>query len=293
MKLTLAHYRNRFCMFRTYYALGAGKVRADGIEFTVRQVPDPPSHELEESLISGDVDVANLYLPNFLRQKLGGAPLVGLSTEWKSTAKGNGIFVLEDGPIREPGDLEGRLIATHQGVHVFHQYLLRRAYSVDDARLRWEAHPQEELLSALLEGRADAVVLLDQFYFRAENTPGVRRLYSDGEAWQTVTGFDSMIKHMVAVREDLLAAEPGLVERLLPVLRESFAYSEAHLDEVADVFLDQYGGDREALLASARYPRVEFTFTEEEQRIAQAELEVLVEMGRLPYAEKITALFAA
>jgi len=51
MKLKLAHYRNRFSMFRTYYALRAGLVKADGIDLTVIEVPDPPSRELEDILI--------------------------------------------------------------------------------------------------------------------------------------------------------------------------------------------------------------------------------------------------
>ena len=77
MKLRLAHYRNRFSMFRIYYALRAGLVKADGIEVTVVEVPDPPSRELEEILIRGDVDIANVYLPNFLERRLDGAPIVG------------------------------------------------------------------------------------------------------------------------------------------------------------------------------------------------------------------------
>ena len=41
MRLKLAHYRNRFSMFRTYYALREGLVKADGIEFAIVEVPDP------------------------------------------------------------------------------------------------------------------------------------------------------------------------------------------------------------------------------------------------------------
>ena len=128
MDLTFAHYRNRFCMFRTYYALAVGKVKADGINMKVIELPDPPSKDQEEALIRGDVQAANLYLPNFLRRKLQGAPIIGLATEWKSTMKGNGVFVLADGPVKTPKDLEGRLIATHQGMHAIHKYLLRRVY---------------------------------------------------------------------------------------------------------------------------------------------------------------------
>jgi ABC-type nitrate/sulfonate/bicarbonate transport system substrate-binding protein len=293
MDITFAHYRNRFCMFRTYYALAIGKVKPDGINMKVIELPDPPSKEQEEALIRGDVQAANLYLPNFLRRKLQGAPIVGLATEWKSTMKGNGVFVRADGPIQSPKDLEGRLIATHQGLHAIHQYLLRRVYHVDDKRLRWESYPQEKLLDVLQSGKADAVVLLDHFFFRGEVAEGVRCLYTDGEAWKKLHGFDEMIKHMVAAREDLLREHPGIKGTLLRAFRASFAYSEAHLEEVADVFITRYGGDREALLASARYPRIEFTFTEKEQRLAEAEMDLLFEVGQIPNKMPIAGLFAA
>jgi ABC-type nitrate/sulfonate/bicarbonate transport system substrate-binding protein len=292
MEITFAHYRNRFCMFRTYYALAAGKVKADGIAMKVIELPDPPSKEQEEALIRGDVQAANLYLPNFFRRKLQGAPIIGLATEWKSTMKGNGVFVRTDGPINTPKDLEGRLIATHQGLHAIHQYLLRRVYGVDDKKLRWASYPQEKLLDALITGKADAVVLLDQFFFRGEVARGVRCLYTDGEAWQKHKGFDELIKHMVAAREDLLQQHPGIKDTLLKAFRASFGYSESHLDEIADAFIESYGGDKEALLASARYPRIEFTFTEKEQRLAEAEMELLVEVGQIPRTAAIATLFA-
>jgi ABC-type nitrate/sulfonate/bicarbonate transport system substrate-binding protein len=292
MELTFAHYRNRFCMFRTYYALATGKVKPDGFELKVIELPDPPSREQEEALIRGEVQVANVYLPNFLQRKLEGAPIIGLSTEWKSTTKGNGIFVLADGPVQKPQDLAGRLIATHQGAHAIHRYLLRRVYGVDDNTLRWESHPQEKLLDVLRSGKADAIVLLDHFFFRGEVADGVRCLYTDGEAWRQLHGFDQLIKHMIAAREDLLERSPGIKEDLLGAFRRSFAYSEAHLEEIGQEFIARYGGDREALLASARYPKIEFTFTEAEQRLAAAEMEMLFEVGAIPRRAPITSLFA-
>jgi len=292
MDLTFAHYRNRFCMFRTYYALAAGKVKIDDVKLKVIELPDPPSHEQEDALIRGDVQVANLYLPNFLRRKLDGAPIIGLCTEWKSTSKGNGIFVRTDGPVQKPQDLAGKLIATHQGAHAVHQYLLKRVYGVDYQTLRWESHPQEELLDVLKSGNVDAVVLLDHFFFRGEVADGVRCLYTDGDAWKKLHGFDQMIKHMVAAREDLLAAHPELQDKLLQGFRKSFAYSEGHLDEIGDVFIQRYGGNKEALIASARYPKIEFTFTPQEQKIAEAEMNMLVEVGHLPRTAPLSTLFA-
>ncbi|MBI4526839.1 MAG: ABC transporter substrate-binding protein [Deltaproteobacteria bacterium] len=292
MELTFAHYRNRFCMFRTYYALAKGIVKPDGLSLSVIELPDPPSHAQEEALIKGEVQVANLYLPNFLRRKLEGAPILGLSTEWKSTSKGNGIFALLEGPIKKPEDLAGRLIATHQGAHAVHRYLLRHHFGVDDRTLRWESHPQEELLDVLKSGRVDAIVLLDQFFFRGEQDRKVRLLYTDGEIWQALHGFSEIIKHMIAIREPLIREHPELKDKLLSAFRSSFAYSESHLEEIADAFIQRYGGDREALLASARYPRIEFTFTEKEQKLAEAEMEMLFEMGEISRKAPMSSLFA-
>lgn len=256
MKLRLAHYRNRFSMFRIYYALRAGLIKPHDIALAVVEVADPPSRELEECLIRGDVDLANVYLPNFLERRMAGAPIVGLCTEWKSTGKGNGLFVRRDA-IKEPRQLEGRTIATHQGRHAIHQYLLKQAYGVDPARLQWIASPQETLLGLLRDDKADAVVLLDQFFFAGERAADAACLYTDGAAWKVLTGFDEMIKHTIAANEALIRSNPGLRAPLLEALRSSLAYGERNIEEVADVFIKTYGGDREILIASARYPRMD------------------------------------
>jgi ABC-type nitrate/sulfonate/bicarbonate transport system substrate-binding protein len=279
-------------MFRTYYALAKGLVKPDGFTLSVTEVPDPPSHEQEEALIRGDIDIANIYLPNFLNQMIKGAPIVGISTEWKSTAKGNGLFVLADGPVKNIQDLSGRLIASHHKTpHVTHRFLLKNCYGVDETSLRWVSYPQEELLGKLKEGEADAVVLIDQFFFKGETDNAIRCLYTDGDGWKKLHGFSEFIKHMVAVRAPLLKENPELRTKLLDAFKASFAYSEDHLDEIADEFLKRYPGDKEASLASARYPKIEFTFTEKERKIAEAEMDMLVEMGELPHKISIPSVF--
>jgi len=283
MELTFAHYRNRFCMFRTYYALAKGLVRPDGFDIKIIEVADPPSRAQEEVLIKDEVQVANLYLPNFLRCKLEGAPIVGIATEWKSTAKGNGMFVRADGPVKTPQDLSGKLIA--------YRYLLKHCYGVDETSLRWVSNPQEQLLDILKQEKADAVVLIDQFFFKGEQDPDIRCLYTDGEGWKELHGFTEFIKHMIAMRESLLREHPELREKLLSAFRASFAYSEEHLEEIADEFLKSYPGDKEAALASARYPKIEFTFTDTERKIAEAEMEMLIDTGELQRKIPLSSAF--
>jgi hypothetical protein len=135
--------------------------------------------------------------PNFLERRLEGAPIIGLCTEWKSTGKGNGLFVRRNG-IRGPAELEGRRVTTHQGRHAIHQCLLKKAYAVDSSTLKWAASPQETLIGVLRRGDADAVVLLDQLFHQGEQAEDIACLYTDGDAWNRLTAFDEMIKHIVA-----------------------------------------------------------------------------------------------
>src|SRR6185503_17137905 len=139
-------------------------------------------------------------------------------------------------------DLENRRVTTHQGRHTIHQYLLKHAFGIDSSTLKWAASPQETLIGILRRGEADAVVLLDQFFLHGEQAEDIDCLYTDGDAWKKLTGFDEMIKHMVAAGEPLIRKNPSLHGALLHAFRESFAYSERNLEEVADVFIKAYGG---------------------------------------------------
>lgn len=113
-----------------------------------------------------------------------------------------------------------------------------------------------------MSGKADALVLLDHSFFAGGLADGVTCLYTDGEAGKNFTASDELIKHIVAAREDLLQQPSVIEETLSKAFRAWFAYRESHLAEIADAFVARYRGDKEALLASARYPRIEFTFTE-------------------------------
>ena len=162
-----------------------------------------------------------------------------------------------------------------------HCYLLRNHYKVDDTTLKWESHPQEELVSLLKQGRVDAVVLIDQIFFRGENDPDIRCLYTDGDAWRGMHGLPEIIKHMLATREELLEEHPEFKKQILEACRKSIAYSDDHLPEIADKFIAKYGGDKEAIIASAGYPNIVFTFTDTERDEAEATMEMLIDTGRL------------
>lgn len=269
-------------MFRTYYALANRLIKPEGIELTVMETADPPSAEQIDLLVSGAVEAADLYFPSFLAQRIKGAPIVGIATEWKTTLRGNGIFVRADSPISAAGQLAECRIGTHQGPHVVHRYILKHLYGVDESTLRWVTQPQEQLVDAIKSSRVDAAVLIDQVFFRAERDPELRCIYTDGEGWQAITGYSEMVKHIICIREALVKAEPQLPAKLLAAFRASLKYSTEHLDEIADAFIERYGGEKDVLLASVLCPKIDFTFTKRECEIAEAEMEMLVEMGELP-----------
>src|SRR5271166_2329772 len=67
-------------------------------------------------------------------------------------------------------------------------------------------------------------------FHHGEQADDVVCLYTDGDAWTLLTGFDEMIKHMVAANEPLIRQNPALRGALLDAFRESFAYSERNMD---------------------------------------------------------------
>jgi len=293
MQVRFAHFRNRFCMFRTYYALANRLIKPDGFELSVIETADPPSPEQIELLVSGDVETADLYFPSFLAQRIKGAPIVGIATEWKTTLRGNGIFVNANSPIISPGQLAGARIGTHQGPHVVHRYLLNHLFGVADSSLQWITQPQEQLVDAIKSGGVDGAVLIDQVFFRAERDPELRCLYTDGEGWQKLTGHSEMVKHIICVREALIQTQPQLPEKLLAAFRASLQYSTEHLDKIADAFIERYGGDKDVLLESVRHPKIDFTFTDRERQIAEAEMEMLFEMGEIPERIAVAPQFSS
>ena len=86
MDLIFAHYRNRFCMYRTYYALAVprGCVNYHRRDRVVR----PAEPRLGRGARSVTKFRWRIFVSRILRRKLEAAPIVGACAEWKSTMKG-------------------------------------------------------------------------------------------------------------------------------------------------------------------------------------------------------------
>ena len=289
MDLTFAHYRNRFCMSRTYYAFGRGKdCKADGINMKVIELPDPPSKEQEEALIRGDVQAANLYLAELPSAQTAGRADHRSGDGMEVDDKGNGVrLVCADGPIKTPKDLEGRLIATHQGLHAIHQYLLRRVYWRRRTRSQsGNLTRKEKLLDTLMSGKSRRCRYCSTiFFFRGEVAAGVTAVFiRTARLGRSFTGLDELIKHIRSrAREDLIAAASGHQATHCskhfalrsPTVKTIWKRSPRPLSRVTAVI-------RKRSLASARYPKVEFHFYGKGAKLAEAEMDLLVAVGQIP-----------
>ena len=147
------------------------------------------------------------------------------------------MFVRKDSPVKSRKISSAAYLAPIKDRTLFTVTCCATNMGVDDSKLNWVRIVRSFCWPALKEGKVDAAVLLDQFFFRGEEDNEIRCLYTDGEVWQALHGFPEMIKHMVAVREDLLRDNPGIKDALLKGFRASFAWSEQHLPEIADVFV--------------------------------------------------------
>ena len=99
----------------------------------------------------------------------------------------------------------------------------------------------------------------------------------------------------------MMSAEKAIANLLFRLLAQSRAELPATIvfasrDPAAGEGEDGYGrriASVDAILASARYPRIEFTFTETELETATAEMKMLVEMGALAREVPVAPLFVA
>ena len=62
---------------------------------------------------------------------------------------------------------------------------------------------------------------------------------------------------------------------------------------MADKFIAKYGGDKHDILASAGYPKIEFTFTDTERAEAEATMDMLIETGRLEGRVDLSTAFVS
>lgn len=197
-----------------------------------------------------DFDICEMAFTTYLCAKAAGKPITAIpvfvTRNFHHWAAFHGI----NAGIKVPKDLEGRVVAVNRGYTVttglWVRGILQSEYGVDLAKITWaptdDEHVQEYRAPANVtyqfRGRPIADLLLCGEAAAAvgdvrTDSGEIKSLIADarnaGVAWFRRTGIYP-INHTVVVRDEVLDAEPGLVQNLVAAFTAAKAYYLAQLD---------------------------------------------------------------
>ena len=224
--------------------------------FAMEQVEVSPVTAIFRRMVRAlEFDVAEMALSTYLCARAHGKPFTGLPVFLTRAFYHAGLAVRRNSGIAAPADLAGRRVGVRSYTltpGVWTRGILQTEYGVDPASVTWvlsgDEHvaefvappnvvpasdaPQGNLPAMLRSGEIDAAIGAGPI---ADDDPDIAPLFPAAEAaardavWHQKTGVYP-ISHMVVVRDDQLAAHPGLASELCRVFAAAKAQSDADAD---------------------------------------------------------------
>jgi 4,5-dihydroxyphthalate decarboxylase len=240
--------------------LMAGLVPVEGVD--VDYVTAPLETIFATGFDEARYDVSELSFSNYLYLKSKGAcPYVGLPIFPSRSFRHSAIYIRDDRGIAGPRDLAGRLVGVREftmTAALVARGMLEDEFGLRSQDMRWcygradatddvpiarvlprdveiEKIGDDETLSDLLaEGRIDAMIAYKPPKAYVAGVPHVRRLFEDyppleRDYYRRSGHFPIM--HLIGVRRETLAREPGLAVRLCDAFQQALDYSQARLLE--------------------------------------------------------------
>jgi 4,5-dihydroxyphthalate decarboxylase len=216
----------------------SGEVASPGLPLAFERV-SPISRAFAPMVREGRFEVSEMAIATFLMARAHGKPLVLLPAVMSARFQEGAMLCRADGPVRRPEDLAGRRIgvrAYSQTTGMWLRGILAEAHGVRPEACRWvtfeDAHvpeyrdppmaerapPGADMLSMLKAGELDAAI----FGNEVPSDPALRTVWADpaaaGQAFRRAHGFVP-VNHLVVVRADIAAGDPGRLGALVELLR--------------------------------------------------------------------------
>ncbi|MES2710093.1 MAG: hypothetical protein V4653_00785 [Pseudomonadota bacterium] len=238
-----------------------GRVRVEGTELL--PIPLPSEESFPRAHNRAEFDVSELSLSSYLMQ-LGRdeSPYVAIPAFVSRAFRHNAIYVRVGAGIDGPGALEGRRVGIPEyqmTLGLWVRGILADDHGVATDRIAWRtagtnAAGRKERLplvlpphmdvaplpagatlnAALLAGEIDAIVSPSPPAAFAAGDTRIARLFPDAKAaeiaWHRRTGMHP-IMHVIGIRRDVLARDPGLARRLLDAFHAARAIALAEMEQ--------------------------------------------------------------
>jgi 4,5-dihydroxyphthalate decarboxylase len=256
-----------------------------------------------------DFDICEMAFTTYLCAKAAGKPITAVPVFVTRNFHHWAAFHGVKAGIKAPKDLEGRIVAVNRGYTVttglWVRGILQSEYRLDLGKVTWaptdDEHVQEyrapgnvtykfrgrPVAELLLSGEAAAAVG-DVRTDSADIKPLIVDARNAGVAWFRKTGIYP-INHTLVVRDELLDAEPGLVQELVAAFTAAKVNYLAQLDAGRDL-----SPADEAVIALRRVVGDPYPFGIEPNRKAlEAIVRFAVEQQVIPATISVDELFAA
>jgi len=230
--------------------LATGQVPVEGVDLTCLEL------QIEEIFFRmftyRDFDASEVSLAKYSSLiSQGDRSLIAIPVFPSRVPRHSSIYVRRDGPVRGPSDLPGKRVGIPewaQTASVYSRGLLRHQYGIDLAAIEWiqagvdqpgrvekvkldlppgvrlTPAPDKSLSGMLLSGEIDAALSAHPPSCFEERHPNIRRLFEDFLATEMryvkETGIFP-IMHTVAIRRDLVEANPWLAGNLFKAFDEA------------------------------------------------------------------------
>jgi len=218
------------------------KYSLSGEEFIPRMFQGFP--EMKEALISNRVQAAFIVAPMALALKAQGVPI---KVVYLGHRYGSAVVVQKDGPIKNFGDMRGRMIAIPSRFSDELLLLFRamKAWGIKPGEIKMVEMAPPDVSGALAAHAIDAFVMGEPFPSQAEMAGYGRVLFQAREYWP------DYMSCILVVRQDLIDTRPDVVQVLVDGIARSGLWldkSKPHREDAADVVGRLYYNQKPALL---------------------------------------------
>jgi len=244
IKIVMGDY---FAHYVLTYAIENGLVSSNTIDLDITYAADF-AHNTE--LMGGNAPVGEMSISAFAQVSKQSRPsfkavAVFVNHEGMIQSQGvSGVFVSTDSNIENPLDLVGKKIGvtnlTNNTITVF-LGLCKDLYQITEEQFSFVVKPPVILKQLLEKGEVDAIILggdpsIELFY-----DDNVKLVYNIDIAFREEYGYFPFPG--VWVIENSFYSEHGdIVDEIQNLLTLSLEYGEAHLEELSELYAQQYGG---------------------------------------------------
>ena len=213
--------------------------------FTGTAALTPMPADVAVQLATGQVEMAVIPFTNAIA-----AYTQGASFQIVAGSGVEGLIVVAKPDIKSFADLKGKKVATFQADTldvVVYDYLKQEGLTYDDVEIVYLGD-STELLNAYVAGQVDAVSHIEPYATKAKTSTDGNILGDGTDIYGA--GYPDCV---LAVRNEVIEAEPEVVKDVIRVFFEAQYQIENSFEEAAKATIDKYyKTDMESLLAAAQ-----------------------------------------